>query len=150
VYLKLMKANRRAFSYPGARSYILLSLDQPVEVPVVELKRQGEMIRVATISPEADGHASVRSIYLGNNYNEQNSRRTTCQIRWSAARKGTFSIRPNTTLVLGARCHQIALGKSGKDPPSRASGSMAAAGGPGAGAKPGATRRLGQDAAVGW
>jgi hypothetical protein len=43
-----------------ARVNILLSLDQPVEVPTVELKRQGEMIRVATITAKADGHASVR------------------------------------------------------------------------------------------
>jgi hypothetical protein len=59
VYLKLMKqtADRQPTQ---ARTYILLSLDQPVELPVVELKRQGEMIRVATITAKADGHASVR------------------------------------------------------------------------------------------
>jgi hypothetical protein len=59
VYLKLMKQTAE-HQATQARAYILLSLDQPVEVPVVELKRQGEMIRVATISPKADGHASVR------------------------------------------------------------------------------------------
>jgi hypothetical protein len=59
VYLKLMKQTAERQATP-ARVNILLGLDQPVEVPLVELKRQGEMMRVATITAKADGHASVR------------------------------------------------------------------------------------------
>jgi hypothetical protein len=39
--------------------YILLSLDGPVALPLVELKNEGEMVRVATIRQGADGHATV-------------------------------------------------------------------------------------------
>jgi hypothetical protein len=59
VYLKLVKQSAEA-KPTYARTYIALSLDNPIVLPQVELKRQGEMIRVATITAKGDGHASVR------------------------------------------------------------------------------------------
>jgi hypothetical protein len=58
VYFKLIKqtGERKPTSVAG---YILLSLDQPVSLPVIEMKNEGEMVRVATIKQNGDGHATV-------------------------------------------------------------------------------------------
>jgi hypothetical protein len=58
VYFKLMKQGAE-HQTTNAAGYILLSLDGPVALPLVELKNEGEMVRVATIRQGADGHATV-------------------------------------------------------------------------------------------
>jgi hypothetical protein len=58
VYFKLVKTTGERKS-TWVAGYILLSAGQPIGLPVVELKSEGEVLRVATIKHLADGKVSV-------------------------------------------------------------------------------------------